>query len=156
MKRKLISLVSLILLLLPFNHLSAIESNAKSIAIVLKVSGNAMSIGNTEVSSFNIFYGNVKHLNKEIPVKTKDILKIKVADESNSIIYEGYYENPLNQKLESFEEYGEVNNNILPSTTGYINLRFPLQGNHTYLTITTYTIANNNEALKSTLKFNLP
>ncbi len=150
-------LALLILFLLGCSSLvSAQETNAKSIAIVLKVSGNRTAISSTEVYSFNIFNGTAKQLNKNMPVKTSDVLKIKVVDENNSVIYEGFYENPLNQKLESFEEDGVVNNNILPSTSGYINLRFTLTGNLSYFTINTYKVIDNKEVLSSTLKFNLP
>lgn len=144
-----------VLFIQSYNHLFAQGNNAKSIAIILKISGNNKQISNTEVASFKIYNGSAKNLNKNKPVKSTDLLKIKVLNELNDIIYEGYYSNPLNQNLESFEESGEVNNNIIYKDYGFVNIRLSFQGNPHSLLINTYTFKNEEEILSSTYKLKI-
>ncbi len=136
----------------PYNPVST-----RSAAIVLKISGESSHIQNIAVFSFNSYNGKVKISDDTRPVKTTDILKIKVLDENNNILLESFYENPLTQNLESFEENGAINNNILPDNTGFINIRFPFPGNVSYITINCYTVGDNDtEVLVSTLKYKMP
>lgn len=155
MNRILIRAFLLAIMMLTAWCMPAQQTSDRSIAIVLKLTGNKTAINNSEVYSYTVFNGVAKNLSKNIPSRTQDVLKIKALDENNNLIYEGFYENPLNQKLESFEENGEVNNNILPSTSGYVNLRFPLPGNNKSLTIITFSIQDNKETIATTLKFNI-
>jgi hypothetical protein len=127
--------------------------SGKSAALILKISGKHSEVDKLEVYSLTSYEGTAKKTDILKATRSTEVLKIKVFDQNDHLIYEGFHDNPLSQNLESFEEDGRVNNNILPDETGYINIRFAVPANLQNITIRCYSVKDEKETLLSTLKY---
>lgn len=143
--KKIKIIVPLFLLLLNFScsraQSSTQNNSPKSIAIILKIMGDENHVKNTEVEKYNIYAGTAKKIIDANPEAVSTI-RIKAFNEKNEIIFDGYFDNPLKQKLESFEEDGKVSNSIKEETSGYINIRFPLNNVTKDIRLNCYAIQN--------------
>ncbi|MDB5227389.1 MAG: hypothetical protein JWN78_1582 [Bacteroidota bacterium] len=134
---------------------SSAQNSPKSIAVILKITGDENHVRSTEVEKYNIYSGTAKKITSANPDAASTI-RIKAFNEKNEIIFDGYFDNPLKQKLESFEENGKVSNTIKKETSGYINIRVALSNGVKDIKLNCYMISGQDkEKLVSTNQITL-
>jgi len=126
------------------------NKNPQSIAIILKISGQHGRVNAIDVTSQRVYSGRAKNLNADFPPRAVSVMRVEASDLSGNILFSGYFENPLRESLESFEEDGIVNNNIINNDSGHINVRFPIQGDVHEMAIRCYSINGEEESLSAT------
>ena len=131
------------------------KENIQSIAIILKITGQHGRVNDIGVDSHRVYAGRAKNLNADIPPRASSVIRIEVSDISKNILFSGYFENPLRESLESFEEDGIVNNNIINNDSGHINVRFPFSGDLGEMVIRCYSIVGGEEKLSATANLKL-
>ena len=129
---------------------------SKSLAVILEIKGDGHVINKINVLLTKVYEGRAKMFNTKDAVFTDDVLKIKAMDEKGKIIFEGYYDNPLVETKEGFEEGGQTAfNDIIVSKSGSINVRFPLQEYQSRnITLNCFQLLNGQEKLLQIISLN--
>lgn len=131
------------------NAQNATPSAGKSMAVVLKFTGDNGIVTGAEVFSSNIFDGKSKTKMKQ-PGEGTDV-RVKCVDEAGATLYEGSYSNPLLLKLENYHSCGSMSRSQQMNKEGYLNLRFAVSETTKTIKIESYVATDKTENLISTL-----
>lgn len=127
---------------------------SKSIAVLLNFKGNGNIINDISVVLLKVYDGRAKMLNERGSTRAEYPIRIKVLDGDLKQVYEGYFESPLFEEREIFEENGQNAENFkFKHTDGILNVRFPITDvNLKELTMIFYQVdGENHETLLKTL-----
>lgn len=154
MKRILRSVPILMLLIIGWNQVYSQpeSSQTKSVALILKMSGEDKVVQAVDIYQTDIFEGKAKNLYGRSSVRSLNPIHIIVESEKKVLI-EAYFDNPLDLKLESFQPDGTIERGEVVNEHGFVNLRLPLPSSAGTLTFTAYQLnTDGTERLISTFQ----
>ncbi len=130
------------------------KNTPKSIAVLLNFKGNGNIINDISIELIKVYEGRAKMLNERGSTRAEFPIRIKVIDDNLKQVYEGFFESPLLEEREVFEENGQNAENFkFKHTEGILNVRFPINEiNSKVLTMICYQVdGENHETLLKTL-----
>lgn len=104
----------------------------KSIAVLLNFKGDGNIINDINIELIKVYEGRAKMLNERGSVRSEFPIRIKILDETLQQIFEGFFESPLLEEREVFEENGQNPENFkFKHNDGILSVRFPISENNT-------------------------
>lgn len=128
------------------------NAGVRSAAIILTVKGQAARIQNVELYSLKVYTGSAKFLYGPESVFTNNPVFIQVYDSEGMEIFNGYVDNPLQERLESFNPDGSIERTEIIRDKGALNFKFRLSDSIGYYTVKVYQILSEEKVLADTLQ----
>lgn len=130
------------------------KTTPTSISVLLNFKGNGNIVSDISVELIKVYEGRAKMLNERGSTRAEYPIRIKVLDADLKQVYEGFFESPLLEEREVFEENGQNAENFkFKHNAGILNVRFPINEiNSKVLTMICYQVdGDNHETLLKTL-----
>ncbi len=154
--KKILKFLVFLLLLNPFcitMFAQGVNSELRSIALVLRVTGTNKIIQEVELYKTTVFDGKAKNTYGRGSVRTESALHVQVLSDAAEVLIDAYFDNPLNLLLESFQPDGSIERGVVEKEESFVNLRLPLPAGSGTLTVASYQInRENTEQLVSTFQ----
>lgn len=136
--------------------LSPNKSPQKAIALVLKFTGSKGIPARIELYSKHVFEGRVKKIRSTSAAQFTEPVHVKFFNEQDQLIYEEFAQNPLKQKMESFEQEGSIHRHVVETDSGYLNFRFGIDQNLKSIKVVCFTMNKGKEIIFPTLNVSIP
>jgi hypothetical protein len=111
-----------------------------SIALILKITSDKNNISAIETYKYSFFNGRIKDDYLQNSVSQVNCLNIRVESKNGDLIFDGYIDNPLLQKLESFSPDGKIERVDYEKKEDYINLRFHIPESTREINVTCFQL----------------